>query len=130
MTKIEPRKLHPVQGPLVRIASIERMLNNHVEYPSAESRLVVAVICQAFVDCTTGSEKLRERERSFFFDGRLDMYASLIGISANFVREVATKTRYLQSAPTKRAPFVKPQPLARTRARPTTTPSKKGGVHA
>lgn len=125
MNKIEPRKLHPVQGPLVRIASIERMLNNHVEYPTPESRLIVAVICQAFVDCNTGSERLREQEKQFFFDGRLDKYAALIGISANFVREVALKTRYLRPAAIKRVPMGKAVPHTFSNHK-----SKQGGVHA
>ena len=85
--------------PLVNIRTIERMLLRHVNGPIPEARLVVAVICQAMVDCCSGSKDDCRSARSFLCGEDLDAWAALVDLNPAFIREVAIKTHYLPEAP-------------------------------
>ena len=87
--------------PLVNIRTIERMLLRHANGPIPEARLVVAVICQAMVDCRSGSKDDCRSARSFLCGDDLDAWAALVDLNPAFIREVAIKTHYLPEAPEK-----------------------------
>jgi hypothetical protein len=101
MTAIQVRKHAKTKlpPPLVKIRTIERMLLRHATGPIPEARLIVAVICQAMADCRSGSKDNRRTARVFLYGGNLDAWAALVDLDPTFVREVATKTHYLQEAP-------------------------------
>ena len=84
--------------PLDLIAErVERLLLRHVDQLCPETRLVVSVIRQAFVDLCDVSRDRRRDARRFFLDGRLDDWCELVGLNPAFVREIAYKTGYLPS---------------------------------
>lgn len=56
-------------------------------YP--EGQLLAAVIATAFQDALDG----RRDARRFFVDGRMDLYAGLIGADADTVRDMAWRGR-------------------------------------
>ena len=83
------------QKPLIGASLLERLLLRHVDHVSAESRLCVAVIKQAFIDLCAASPHLRVEARRFFHDGHLDVWCDRVGLSPDFMREIALKTGYL-----------------------------------
>lgn len=83
--------------PLIGTTAVERLLLRHVNQLCPETRLVVSVIRQAFVDLCDVSRDHRRDARHFFHDGRLDDWCDLVGLNPAFVREVAYKTGYLPS---------------------------------
>ena len=88
------------QKPLIGASLLERLLLRHVAVVCPESRLVVAVIKQAFIDLCSPSKHLRTEARRFFRDGRLELWCDQVGLSADFMREIATKAGYLNPADT------------------------------
>ncbi|NBU43976.1 MAG: hypothetical protein EBS37_07820 [Betaproteobacteria bacterium] len=88
------------QKPLIGASLLERLLLRHVSVVCPESRLVVAVIKQAFVDLCSPSKHQRAEARRFFQDGRLDLWCDQVGLSPNFMREIAIKAGYLNPADT------------------------------
>src|SRR3546814_13426090 len=64
------------QKPLISASLLERLLLRHVAVVCPESRLVVAVIKQAFVDLCSPSKHQRAEARRFFQDGRLELWRS------------------------------------------------------
>lgn len=88
------------QKPLIGASLLERLLLRHVAVVCPESRLVVTVIKQAFIDLCLPSKHLRSEARRFFRDGHLDLWCDLVGLSPDFMREIATKAGYLNPADT------------------------------
>ena len=88
------------QKPLIGASLLERLLLRHVAVVCPESRLVVAVIKQAFVDLCSPSKHQRAEARRFFQDGRLELWCDLVDLSPEFMREIATKAGYLNPADT------------------------------
>lgn len=71
------------------------VIRRHVAVQSPEARLWVDVIHQALSDAKrsrgkTLSSEARDAMR-FFYDGRVDTVADVIGIEPEFVREIAMK---------------------------------------
>ena len=88
------------QKPLIGASLLERLLLRHVAVVCPESRLVVAVIKQAFIDLCSPSKHLRAEARRFFLDGRLELWCDQVSLSADFMREIASKAGYLNPADT------------------------------
>lgn len=88
------------QKPLIGASLLERLLLRHVVVVCPESRLVVAVIRQAFIDLCSPSKHLRTEARRFFRDGRLELWCDQVGLSPDFMREIAIKASYLDQADT------------------------------
>jgi hypothetical protein len=88
------------QKPLIGASLLERLLLRHVSTVCPESRLVVAVIKQAFIDLCSPSKHLRSEARRFFQDGRLELWSDQVGLSSDFMREIATKAGYLSQEDT------------------------------
>jgi hypothetical protein len=86
--------------PLIGASLLERLLLRHVAAVCPESRLIVAVIKQAFVDLCSPSKHQRAEARRFFQDGRLELWCDQVGLSPEFMREIATKAGYLNPADT------------------------------
>ncbi len=84
--------------PLIGASMLERLLLRHVTVVCPESRLIVAVIKQAFVDLCSPSKHQRAEARRFFKDGRLELWCDQVGLSPEFMREIATKAGYLNPA--------------------------------
>jgi len=88
------------QKPLIGASLLERLLLRHVAIVCPESRLIVAVIKQAFVDLCSPSKHQRAEARRFFQDGRLELWCDQVGLSPDFMREIAIKAGYLNPADT------------------------------
>ena len=88
------------QKPLIGASLLDRLLLRHVAVVCPESRLVVAVIKQAFIDLCSPSKHLRAEARRFFRDGCLELWCDQVGLSPDFMREIATKAGYLNPADT------------------------------
>ena len=86
--------------PLIGASMLERLLLRHVAVVCPESRLVVAVIKQAFIDLCSPSKHQRAEARRFFQDGRLELWCDQVGLSPDFMREIAIKAGYLNPADT------------------------------
>lgn len=84
--------------PLIGASLLERLLLRHVAIVCPESRLIVAVIKQAFIDLCSPSKHLRAEARRFFQDGRLELWCDLVDLSPEFMREIAIKAGYLNLA--------------------------------
>ena len=93
----------PKAAPIVSTQAIERVLLRLIPSVSAareatgEHLLVVAVIRQAFSDCCLADKHVRREAMDFLRGhvGALEFWCSTIGISAEFVREMADKAGYL-----------------------------------
>jgi hypothetical protein len=83
------------EKPLIGVSLVERLLLRHVDHVSPEARLCVAVIKQAFVDLCGPSNEARRDARRFFRDGRLELWCEQVGLSPEFLQEIAVKTGYL-----------------------------------
>ena len=99
MSAIDPRMRDTRAPPLVGIKAIERMFLRQIDTALAEGRLAVAVICQAMVDCAASGPIERADAQGFLRDWRLDAWAGLVGLSPDFVRDVAIRTLYLAPEP-------------------------------
>lgn len=99
MNAIHPRARTKPPTPLVGIRAIERMLLRHTITHTPEVRLVVAVICNAMVDCVAGGPLERADAEKFLRDWRLNVWAGVVGLHPDFVREVAIKAHYLKPLP-------------------------------
>ena len=88
------------QKPLIGASLLERLLLRNVTVVCPESRLVVAVIKQSFIDLCSPSKHLRTEAKRFFRDGRLELLCDQVGLSPDFMREIATKAGYLNLADT------------------------------
>ena len=86
--------------PLIGVSLLERLLLRHVSVVCPESRLIVAVIKQAFVDLCSPSKHQRAEARRFFQDGRLELWCDLVDLPPEFMREIAIKAGYLNPADT------------------------------
>ena len=81
--------------------ALEGCQTEAVMVPHADSnaaRLIVAVIKQAFVDLCSPSKHQRAEARRFFQDGRLKLWCDQVGLSPNFMREIAIKAGYRNPA--------------------------------
>lgn len=96
---IESEQRWRVPKPLVGMRTIEKLLNRHTAVSCPESRLVVAVIGQAIVDCLTPCSRPRRAARRFVLGDELGLWCDLVGLNADFVRFVARKAGYLADAP-------------------------------
>lgn len=78
--------------PKANLSQFSTVIKRHVTIPGAESKLFIAVICQAYSDISSpdhhGKHKVDGEAVRFFFDGRLDLFADHIGIDPGFVREM------------------------------------------
>ena len=99
MSAIDPRMRDTRPVPLVGIKAIERMFLRQIDTALPEGRLAVAVICQAMVDCAVSGPIERADAQGFLRGWRLDAWAGLVGLSPDFVRDVAIRTLYLAPAP-------------------------------
>lgn len=75
------------------LSQFSLVIKRHVTIPGAESKLFMAVICQAYSDILAPMHNGKPRKvdgeaARFFFDGRLDLFADRIGIDPDFVREM------------------------------------------
>ena len=81
--------------PLVGIRAVERLLLWQIEVLTPEVRLVVAVITQAIADCAKFGSAQRADAQRFMRGDRLNLWSEVVGLNPEFVRDVATKTRYV-----------------------------------
>ena len=95
MTALCPRQRNTRPRPLVGIRAIERMFLHHIDTALPEGRLAVAVICQAMVDCAVSGPIDCADAQGFLRGWRLGAWAGLVGLSPDFVRDVAIRTQYL-----------------------------------
>ena len=59
---------------------------------SPESKLIIDVICQAFIDAGSENQSIRADALDFIFGNRLDSLCLMIGIEPDFARELAIKS--------------------------------------
>ena len=82
--------------PLVGQRVLEKVLNRHTAVRCPESRLVVAVISVAIVDCLCLSNRhVRRQARRFVLGPELERWCDWVGLHPDFVRFVARKAGYL-----------------------------------
>lgn len=72
------------------------VLQRQAHIPGAEAKLFVEVIMQAYDDVVAYPKNnkpasINREAANFFFDGRMDLFADLIGIDADYVREMLLK---------------------------------------
>ena len=82
--------------PLASQRVLEKVLNRHTAVRCPESRLLVAVISVAIVDCLSLTNRhLRRQARRFVLGAELEKWCDLVGLHSDFVRFVARKAGYL-----------------------------------
>ena len=82
--------------PLVGQRVLEKVLNRHTAVRCPESRLLVAVISVAIVDCLSLTNRhLRRQARRFVLGPEMERWCDLVGLHSDFVRFVARKAGYL-----------------------------------
>jgi hypothetical protein len=59
---------------------------------SPEAKLIIDVICQAFIDAGSENQSIRADALDFIFGSRLDNLCVMIGIEPDFARELAIKS--------------------------------------
>lgn len=91
---IRTERWHPPK-PLVGQRVLEKVLNRHTAVSCPESRLFVAVISAAIVDCLSSGKGVRRKARRFVLGDELDFWCDLVGLNADFVRFVARRAGYL-----------------------------------
>jgi len=114
--------------PLVGQRILEKVLNRHTAVRCPESRLVVAVISVAIVDCLCqSSRRLRRQARHFILGTDLQTWCDWVGLNPDFVRRIARQAGYLadQAPQHKRAPAKAP-----TQPPSETIPPNTQGAHA
>ena len=82
--------------PQVGQHALEKVLNRHTVVSCPESRLVVAVISVAIVDCLCLSNRhLRREARHFVLGPDLEKWCDWVGLNPDFVRRIARQAGYL-----------------------------------
>lgn len=82
--------------PLVGQRVLEKVLNRHTAVSCPESRLLVAVISVAIVDCLSPSNRhLRRQARRFVLGPELEKWCDWVGLNPDFVRRIAHQAGYL-----------------------------------
>lgn len=81
--------------PLVGQRALETILNRHTAVSCPESRLFVAVISAAIVDCLSLGKGVRREARRFVLGDDLGLWCDWVGLNPDFVRRVARKAGYL-----------------------------------
>lgn len=82
--------------PLVGQRVLEKVLNRHTAVSCPESRLLVAVISVAIVDCLCLTNRhLRHEARRFVLGPDLERWCDWVGLNPDFVRRIAHQAGYL-----------------------------------
>lgn len=82
--------------PLLPATAFTRMLRRHMAVDTPESRLVLAVLVQSIQDCVNrDSAEVRCSARQFLLGPELGPWCELIGLDADFLRQVAREAGYL-----------------------------------
>ena len=81
--------------PLVGQRALEKVLNRHTAVSCPESRLFVAVISAAIVDCLSLGKGVRREARRFLLGDDLGLWCDLVGLHPDFVRRIAYRAGYL-----------------------------------
>lgn len=97
-TALKPERWRPPR-PSVGPRVLEKVLNRHTAVSCPESRLVVAVISVAIVDCLSFGKGVRREARRFLLGDDLGLWCDWVGLNPNFVRLVARKAGYLADEP-------------------------------
>jgi hypothetical protein len=92
---LKPERWRPPK-PLVGPRALEKVLNRHTAVSCPESRLVVAVISVAIVDCLCLTNRhLRREARHFVLGPDLEKWCDWVGLNPDFVRRIACQAGYL-----------------------------------
>lgn len=75
----------------ISFKSVKSILAMHADN-SPESKLIIDVICQAFIDAGSENQSIRADALDFIFGNRLDSLCVMIGIEPDFSRELAIKS--------------------------------------
>ena len=81
--------------PLVGQRVLEKVLNRHTAVNCPESRLLVAVISAAIVDCLSLGKCVRREARRFLLGNDLGLWCDWVGLNPDFVRRIAHQAGYL-----------------------------------
>ena len=81
--------------PLVGQRVLEKVLNRHTAVSCPESRLLVAVISAAIVDCLSLGKGVRREARCFVLGPDLERWCDWVGLNPDFVRRIAHQAGYL-----------------------------------
>ena len=81
--------------PLVGQRALEKVLNRHTAVSCPESRLLVAVISVAIVDCLSLGKGVRREARRFVLGPDLERWCDWVGLNPDFVRRTAHQAGYL-----------------------------------
>ncbi len=81
--------------PLVGQRALEKVLNRHTAVSCPESRLFVAVISAAIVDCLSLGKGVRREARRFLLGDDLGLWCDWVGLNPDFVRRIAQQAGYL-----------------------------------
>ena len=81
--------------PLVGQRVLEKVLNRHTAVNCPESRLLVAVISAAIVDCLSLGKGVRREARRFLLGDDLGLWCDWVGLNPDFVRRIAHQAGYL-----------------------------------
>ena len=81
--------------PLVGQRALEKVLNRHTAVSCPESRLLVAVISVAIVDCLSLGKGVRHEARRFVLGPDLERWCDWVGLNPDFVRRIAHQAGYL-----------------------------------
>ena len=81
--------------PLVGQRALEKVLNRHTAVSCPESRLFVAVISAAIVDCLSLGKGVRREARRFLLGDDLGLWCDWVGLNPDFVRSIAHQAGYL-----------------------------------
>ena len=81
--------------PLVGQRVLEKVLNRHTAVSCPESRLFVAVISAAIVDCLSLGKGVRREARRFLLGDDLGLWCDWVGLNPDFVRRIAHQAGYL-----------------------------------
>ena len=81
--------------PLVGQRVLEKVLNRHTAVSCPESRLLVAVISAAIVDCLSLGKGVRREARRFVLGPDLERWCDWVGLNPDFVRRIAHQAGYL-----------------------------------
>ena len=81
--------------PLVGQRALEKVLNRHTAVSCPESRLFVAVISAAIVDCLSLGKGVRREARRFLLGDDLGLWCDWVGLNPDFVRRIAHQAGYL-----------------------------------
>jgi hypothetical protein len=112
-----PRRLWSPPRPKAKLAALQRVLLRHA-VPCRESHLVITMFTQAFGECLSRQENLRNEARRFFDSRDFAGWAHLVGLDPDFVREIGQRAGYLlPEAALWRMEEVSPSVRAKTKPR-------------